>query len=257
MNLLSNALIATLKSALSKYSTSRIEDLGISKRMSYAKVMDSIGFAYCPDTEPPEIIELEGLMVRDLFKLAWKGIAETSLALSALSALTQKWIEEGGEVETPSPKVSEMIGLQRGMKVIAIGYMKNVIEELKKEGAQVVLYEDNHVYRCEAKRSGIESYPGNYVFLEDDADAIIATGSSLLDPRLSIVFEKVKSRAKLLIGPTATVHPYFASLLGATHVAGTYVPPENRGKVLTMLKLGYGYKRLIESGLVKKWFVKV
>ncbi len=254
--MLSSALIATLKSALSKYSTSKVEDIGISKRMSYAKVMDSIGFAYCPDTEPPQPIELEGLLVRDLFKLAWSGIAETSLALSALSALTQKWIDEGGNVEMPSPKVSEIIGAQRGMKVIVIGYMKNVIEELVREGAEVTLYEDNHVYRCEAKRLGVKSYPGNYVFLEEDADAIVATGASLLDPRLSLVFDKVKAKAKLLIGPTATVHPYFASLIGATHVAGSYVPPENREKTLTLLKLGYGYKRLTESKLILKWFAK-
>ncbi|UXD22779.1 hypothetical protein IPA_08170 [Ignicoccus pacificus DSM 13166] len=256
MNLLANALIATLRSPLSKYSSAKLEDFGIAKKLSYVKTLGAVGFAFAPEMEYPDFLPTKETFIRELFKRAWTGAPETSLALAALSAITQKWIDDGGEVEMPAPDLVEALGIDKGMKVLMIGYMAGVVEEVKEAGAEVVLYEDNYMLRCSAKDLGVKAYPGSYALLEEEADAIIATGSSLLDPRIAFVFDKVKAPVKALVGPTATVHPYFARLIGATHVGGSYVPPEKREEVLGMIKMGYGYKRLVRSGLIQKWFAR-
>jgi len=256
VNVLSNALIATLRSPLNRFSSAKLEDFGVSSKLSYAIVEGSVGFAYAPQAEAPSYVPSKNEYVRNVFKVAWKGPIETSLALATLSALTQLWIDEGGEVDFKDLDLISLLGLKEGDKVIMIGYMKNVLKHLVKSGIKVVLYEDNYRFRCEAREEGVEAYPGSYVLLEQGGDAIIATGSSLLDPRSTIIFEKLDAKEKLLIGPTATVHPYFAKLVGATMVGGSYVKPENREKALRLIKAGYGYKKLVKAGLVEKWFAK-
>jgi uncharacterized protein (DUF4213/DUF364 family) len=254
--LLASALVATLKSPLSKYSSAKLEDFGIAKKLSYVKTLGAVGFAFAPEMEHPDFLPTKDTFVRELFKKAWTGAPETSLALAALAAITQKWIDDGGEVEMPAPSLVEALGISKGMKVLMVGYMAGVVEELKEAGAEVTLYEDNYMLRCSAKDLGIKAYPGSYALLEEEADVIIATGSSLLDPRIAFIFDKVKANAKALIGPSATVHPYFARLIGATHVGGSYVPPDRREEILNMIKMGFGYKRLVKSALVQKWFAK-
>ena len=256
MNALSNALIATLRSPLNSFSSSKLEDFGVSSKLAYAIVEGSVGFAYAPEAEAPSYIPSRNEYVRNVFKAAWKGPIETSLAMATLSALTQLWIDRGGEVEFGNKDLIAILGLKEGDKVIMVGYMRNVMMEFVRNKIKVVLYEDNHKFRCEAKEMGVEAYPGSYIILEEGGDAIIATGSSLLDPRSLIIFEKLDAKEKLLIGPTATVHPYFAKLMGATAVGGSYVKPENREKVLNLIKVGYGYKKLVKMGLIEKWFAR-
>ncbi len=256
MNLLANALIATIRSPLSKYSSAKLEDFGIAKKLAYVKTLGAVGFAFAPEMEHPEFLPTKDTFIRELFKYAWTGAPETSLALAALSAITQKWIDDGGEVEMPAPPLVEALGIGRGTKVMMIGYMAGVVEELVEAGAEVKLFEDNYMLRCTAKDKGVKAYPGSYALLEEDADVIIATGSSLLDPRITFIMDKVRAKIKAFIGPTATVHPYFARLMGATHVGGSYVPPDKRDEVLNMIKMGYGYKRLVKAGVVQKWFAR-
>jgi len=256
LNMLSNALLATLKSPLTKWSSAKLSDFGVGRKLSYALVEGRLGFAFVPDAEAPDFVPEPGMYVRKLFLHAWKGPVETSLALASMSALTQLWIDSGGEVEMPPPKLAEALGIEKGETVILIGHMKGIIKDLLDAGASVRLYEDDPQLRCEAKEMGVEAYPGSYILLEGEADVIIATGSSLLDPRSVFAFEKIPARVKALIGPTATIHPYMAKLLGATHVGGTYVPREEQGKVLSLLKAGYGYRRLLRAGLLRKWFAK-
>ncbi len=256
MNLLANALLATLRSPLSKYSSAKLDDFGYTKKLSYTIVNGRLGFAFAPEAEAPSFVPEEGMYVRKLFLQAWRGLVETSLALAAMNSLTQLWIDEGGEVEMPAPPLTEALEIAKGEKVIVIGFMKGVVEEIVNAGAQVVLYEDDYKLRCEARDLGVEAYPGSYVLLEDSADVIIATGSSLLDPRSLNAFERIPAKRKALIGPTASLHPYFAKLVGATHVGGTYVPKENQERVLTLIKAGYGYKKLVRMKLLKKWFAK-
>ncbi|ABU81391.1 Rossmann-like domain-containing protein [Ignicoccus hospitalis] len=256
MNVLSNALLATLKSVLSQYSSSRVEDYCLCRKLSYALVDGRMGFAFLPECEGlTEVVEPKAY-VRKVFSLAWKGEAETSLALATMSALTHKWIDEGGEVDFDSTSLIDVVDIKKGDKVIMIGYMRRVLDEIVERGARVILYEDNYRLRCEAKQLGVEAYPGSYVLLEDSAEVVIATGASLLDPRGPYVLDKVSAKEKVLLGPTATVHPYFAKLLGATRVGGSYVPKESQEKVLSAIKAGYGYHKLVKLGLIKRWFAK-
>lgn len=254
--MLANALIATIRSPLSAYSSAKLEDFGIAKKLAYVKTIGAVGFSFAPEMEHPDFLPSKETFVRELFKFAWKGAPETSLALAALSAITQKWIDDGGKVEMPPPPLVDALEIEKGVKVMMIGYMSGVVDELLEAGATVTLYEDNYMLRCNAKDKGIEAYPGSYALIEENADVIIATGASLFDPRIALVFEKVKASKKALIGPTATAHPYFARLIGATHVGGSYVPPEKREELLNMIKMGYGYKRLVKKGLIMKWFSK-
>ena len=254
--MLSNALLATLKSPLTKWSSAKLSDFSFGRRLSYALVEGRLGFAFAPEAEAPSFVPEPGMYVRKLFLQAWKGPVETSIALAAMAALTHLWIDEGGNVEMPAPPITEILNIKKDDKVILIGHIKGVISELLEAGAKVKLYEDDPKLRCEAKDLGVEAYPGSYILLEEEGDVIIATGSSLLDPRSVYAFEKLPARAKMLVGPSATVHPYFAKLVGATHVGGTYVPKENQDKVLTLIKSGYGYRKLVKGGLLKKWYAK-
>ncbi len=256
MNALVNALVATLRSPLNQFSSSKLEDFGVTNKLAYTIIEGAVGFAYASRAEAPSYVPSKNEYVRNVFKVAWKGPIETALALASLSALTQLWIDKGGEVDFEDKDLVSLLGLKEGDKVIMVGYMKNVLLDLVKKGMKVVLYEDNYQFRCEAKENGVEAYPGSYILLEEGGDALIATGSSLLDPRSLIVFEKIDAKEKLLIGPTATVHPYFAKLMGATMVGGSYVKPEKRERALNLIKAGYGYKKLVKLGLIEKWFAR-
>ncbi len=223
-----------------------VEEWGLAKRNSFVLAKGYLGFAFLPESEPLCCVPKT---IGEALSLAWRGVAETSLALSAMFLLTNMWIEMERKVNF----VEKVLPVEVEGKVIMIGYMEGVAKRINGE---VVIYEDNHILRCKAKEMGFKSFPGSYFLLEKEADAIIATGASMLDPRILHV-QRVRAEKKILMGPTASVLPWVARALGFTHVAGSYVERERRREVLEKIKAGYGYKRLSREGVVKKWYYEV
>ncbi len=223
-----------------------IEEWGLTRRNSYVYARGYLGFAFLPESEPLCCVPKT---ITEALALAWKGTAETSLALASMFLLTNMWIDKGGKVNF----VEKALPFELEGKVIMVGYMEGVAKAIKGE---VVVYEDSYILRCRAKELGFKAYPGSYLLLEKEADAVIATGASLLDPRILHV-QRIRAEKKILMGPTASVLPFVASSLGFTHVAGSYVEKDKRKEVMEKIKAGYGYKRLSREKVVKKWYYEV
>ena len=249
---LADILLRVLGRELGAWSHVRLIDYGFTPYFSYALSEDGfLGVAYNPGGACSRCFEA-GETVFELASLAWLGSVETSLALAAFSTATQAWIhEDPGRVEMPAPPVDQWAP-RLGGEALLVGYMRGVGEELEKLGYKVRVVEDNPILRREAEEKGFETYPGSYIYMLRPR-LIVASGASLLDPRLYFYMKSLGEPYAILLGPTATIHPEAARLLGFTCVGGSYIDPGKTDRALRLLKLGAGYHELRRRGLIDKW----
>ncbi|BEP16801.1 hypothetical protein PYJP_01530 [Pyrofollis japonicus] len=216
-----------------------------------------VGFAFAVPEAPlhVEVIEDEHSL-GELMGLAWQHPLLTSVALAAANAAMQALVDDEEDVVCFSCDLLEMLGLRKGDRVAIIGYVHRVadmIADIVGRG-NVVLYEDNPMHRLDAAEKGLAARPGNQFLIEaEDYDVVLATGASLVDPRLMAALERRMPRVFAMVGPTSSFHPGTARQLGLTVYGGSHVPRENRDRVLRRIKAGYGFKAI--SKLVRKWSV--
>jgi uncharacterized protein (DUF4213/DUF364 family) len=251
---LRDVLLAVLEERLGRWRDLRLREAGLAPHFSYVVLENgAVGMAYNPGDRCALCLE-EGFeaSIEGLLELAWRGPVETSLALAAFSAVTQSWIDEDrGAVCMPAPPLSHYAPREGG-EALMVGYMRGMAEELVSLGYGVVVLEDDARLLEEARARGLEAYPGSYMYVFRPR-LLVATGASMLDPRLHAYMASLRDTWSILVGPTATMHPEAAFRLGFHCVGGSYVSPENRGKILRLLKLGAGYHLLWRRGLVEKW----
>ena len=243
----------------SAYGREPVVELGVTRKWVYLVTRSgALGIAYAEPQEPlPEEI-LENRSLADLMALAWQHPLLTSVALAAANAAMQLAVDAGDVEVEYGVSVVDLLDIERGDRVALVGYMEKVAAELEARAGRgnVTVYEDNQVHRAEALEKGYTAKPGNQLLAEaEEYTVIVATGASLLDPRLATAVEKAKPKAFALVGPTASFHPETARALGATAYGGTYIPREARDKVLKLVRAGYGYKALRKH--VKKWSIRL
>jgi len=161
-------------------------------------------------------------------KLDSLNIIERTLGMAALNALSQYRIDlseakEGDVVEILDPSIG---------RVAVIGNMPPVVEGLKGRGFEVMVFERNpKLWDRETLSDALEYW------LLPRADAVIASGSAILNGSLDMLLERSK-RAKIFVltGPTAQLLPEFLRGEGVTHLASMMVVDIE--SALVKLKLG-------------------
>ncbi|HIQ23965.1 MAG TPA: hypothetical protein EYH50_02835 [Pyrodictium delaneyi] len=258
-----NALARALKDALRAVKKEyplldeRVEEIAVSRRFTLVKLAGKgIGIAFSGDYEPPpEELILRETTASELARYAWRHPSLTSLALAAVNAATNMLIEKSPKLDglTHDRDVVEVIDPGLEEAIALVGYIQGVARKLARRAAKIVVYEDNPTHRALAREDGFTVYPGNQLLLDsDNYDIIVATGASLLDPRILLVFSSAKrARLRGFIGPTSSFHIAAARHLGADFIAGISVPSRYRDVVTRLAKAGYGFKRI--SRFAAKW----
>jgi uncharacterized protein (DUF4213/DUF364 family) len=253
---LARALLSPYAGRLSSYASIRAREVGLGRKWVYVVAETGhVGFAFAVPEAPlhAEIIEEEHSL-GELMGLAWQHPLLTSVALAAANAAMQALVDDEKDVVCFSCDLLDLLGLRRGDRVAIIGYVHRVADMVADIVGKdnVILYEDNPMHRLDAAERGLAARPGNQFLIEaGDYDVVLATGASLVDPRLIAALERRMPRVFAMVGPTSSFHPETARQLGLTAYGGSHVPGDNRDRVLRRIKAGYGFKAI--SKLVEKW----
>ncbi|RUM47360.1 MAG: hypothetical protein DSY37_02955 [Hyperthermus sp.] len=254
--LLASALIEAFERHLSEFSRLVPVEVGLGRRFSYVYTDSGhLGLAYAPQDEPIPAKILSAPSLIDIVRYAWQHPVASSLALAAANAAMSALIDRDRGVVRFGGDVVEELGVGAGDRVALVGYVEGVASALIDRGARLVVYEDNPMHRRWAERSGLTVLPGSQIVLGvEDYDYLIATGASLIDPRLVHVLLEARGKKSVraaVVGPSSSFHPYAAVRLGFNVIAGSYVPRVFRETVLRLVKAGYGFRAI--RGFVEKW----
>ncbi len=167
------------------------------------------------------------------------NIIERCLGFATLNAISQYHLQEIENVDVFKEMVVK--GVER---VAVVGNIKPLIAKLRKN-FDVVVFERNPKLRCQALSDCFE-----YELLPK-FDAVFVSGTALVNGTLDFIVERARNaKFKVLIGPTAQIHPKLAK--GLTHLASMRVV--NIEKALMGLKLGSW--RIFESAC-ERYTIKV
>ncbi len=167
------------------------------------------------------------------------NIVERCLGFATLNAISQYHMRKFENVDVFEEMVAE--GVKR---VAVVGNIKPLVAKLKKN-FDVVVFERNPKLRCQALSDCFE-----YELLPK-FDAVFVSGTALVNGTLRLIIDRAKNaKFKVLIGPTAQIHPKLAE--GLTHLASMRVVDID--KALMGLKLGSW--RIFESAC-EKYTIKV
>ena len=240
---------------MSSYGSLVAREVGLARKWVYVVTeAGHLGIAFAGNDAPlPEEV-LEGHTLAELMGLAWQHPLLSSLALAAANAAMNAVIDDEPGVVCFSCDFIEQLGLEPGERIAIVGYVHRVADIIAESVGRdnVILYEDNPVHRREASERGLEARPGNQLLVElDEVDKVVATGASLVDPRLWVALLHAEPRLVGVVGPSSSFHPLSARLLGFHVIGGSYIPIESRERVLRLVKAGYGFRGI--SRLVRKW----
>lgn len=252
---LAEALLSPFTGRLSSYGSLVVREAGLARKWVYVVTeAGHLGIAFAIGDAPlPEEVLGEHTL-GELMGLAWQHPLLSSLALAAANAAMSAVIDDDPGAVCFDCDFIELLSLEQGERVAIVGYVHKVADIIAESVGRenVVLYEDNPVHRREASERGLEARPGNQLLVElDGFDKVVATGASLVDPRLWAALLHAEPKLVGVVGPTSSFHPLSARLLGFHVIGGSYIPPESRNHVLRLVKAGYGFRGL--SRLVKKW----
>lgn len=258
-NALTRALRDALKAVKDEYPllNESVEEIAVSRRFTLVRLASgSIGIAFLGEYEPPpEELILGSVTVSELAQYAWRHPSLTSLALAAANAATNVLVEKKPHLEglMYNRDVVDMVNPGPEESIALVGYVRSIARKLAARAGKIVVYEDDPMHRAFAREDGFITYPGSQLLLDaEDYDVIIATGASLLDPRIIAVFANAKkARLRGFVGPTSSFHIAAARPLGADFIAGISIPSSRRDTVARLVKAGYGFKRI--SRFVTKW----
>ncbi len=232
---------------------SRIIDICIGRRLVYVEVEGGyIGVSFSPSLEPPDE-SIVALSLAELVSLAWQHPTLSSLALAGMSATLCYSIDSSEQLKELYWWVNllDLIDLTGVRRLGMVGFIEPLAKAARRQGVEVLVYDDNEVHRALAAREGFRAFTGSQLLADiEDLDYIIASGSALIDPRLILLARRSGIRYSL-VGPSSSIPPAVAKTIGAEAVCGCYIPPRVRLKVKTLVKLGYGFKKV--SRLVSKW----
>ncbi|KSW11387.1 hypothetical protein CF15_00535 [Pyrodictium occultum] len=258
-NLLRRALETSLRAVREAYPSldERIEEIVLARRFILVRLRGpGVGLAFVGDYEPPpEELVLREVRVSELVRYAWGHPTLTGLALAAVNAATDALVKDSPSLPglVKGGDVVEIVNPGPGELVALVGYIEGIARRLAERGARVVVYEDNPTHRALARRDGFKVNPGSQLLLDaDDFDIVLASGASLVEPRIGLVLQAAKrARLRGFVGPTSSFHAAGAEALGVDFVAGVSVPRHNEDVVVKLVKAGYGFRRV--SSHVTKW----
>ena len=136
---------------------------------------------------------------------------ERTIAIAAVNALNQK---KAADFPDDKGCLTDAIKASPGSKIAMVGFFGPVIKQLESIGAETVVYDIG-------KGSGkAEDF---YPFLENEADSLILTSTSLLNQSTEDILGYIKNRKipAVMLGPTTIMEPEIYSHLPVTILAGT------------------------------------
>ncbi len=153
------------------------------------------------------------------------NIIERTLGLAAINAVSQYYLEVVDEEK-------DAIELIEEEKVAVIGNMPPIVKALKDKNKKVFVFERNpKLWDRETLSDALE-----YILLPE-MEAVIVSGSALLNCTLDMILERSKRAKKIILtGATAQALPEFFKGTGVTHLASAKVIDIE--KALINLKLG-------------------
>ncbi len=164
---------------------------------------------------------------------------ERQLGFALLNAYSQYLYDQIGSIDLSNDvDASDAIDISGYDMVLFIGDIRPLVERVRVRAREVFVLEDDPCRRS-------DSLPGTYIsFIGDRADIVFITGSALVNGSMDYILDMIsRAREKVLVGPTAQLHPVFLKDTGITRIAGCYVlDPE---KVIGGLKLGYGTRWIL------------
>ncbi len=238
-------------SVLRKWASLTVEEVIVGARYSLVRAGDALGIFYSHHWENPGPVRETGWALRYAWRLLARldsTLSERSAAWGAVAAATNAWIDETpGAVRVVGDEAEEL-GLYDAGSVAMVGFVEPLAEKLAGRGVRVVVFERApSVRRWEG---GVRVYPDTYAVArleEGGFDAVLVTGSSLAHPgvalRLAEAARSGGARVVVLLGPSASIHPWLCARLGYTHVASSHPPRETRGALRDMVARGFGYRR--------------
>ncbi|WP_457754440.1 Rossmann-like domain-containing protein [Thermococcus sp.] len=156
------------------------------------------------------------------------NIIERTLAIATINAVSQYYIDLS---KAKRKDVTELLD-DSIEKVAVIGNMHPIVKTLKERGFDLYVFERNlKLWDRETLSDSLEYW------LLPEMDAIIVSGSALVNATLDMILERSK-KVKLIVltGPTAQLLPELLEGSGVTHLASMKVL--NTEKALIRLKLG-------------------
>ncbi len=236
---------------LRKWASLRVDKIVIGSKYSLIRAGESLGIFYSHMWENPGPVRETGWALRYAWRLLARldtTLSERSAAWGAVAAATNAWIDETPGAVKPVRYEAEELGLYNAASIAMVGFVEPLAEKLASAGVRVTVFERSLASR--RWEGVIPVYPDTYAvnaLREGGYDAVLVTGSSLAHPgaaaSLAEAAREGGARLRILLGPSASIHPWICSRLGYTHVASSHPPREVRVELEDMVARGYGYRK--------------
>jgi uncharacterized protein (DUF4213/DUF364 family) len=225
------AFTAELGSSLRRWASLRLVDYVVGLRYTYVELEGG----WCGAAATPYWLGVERLGFLDmrapqptpntLARMALETghplafsllIAAANAATSALIASQPtEWLGPGDVAS-----IVEELGARR---VVMVGFMEELAARLRRAGVEVEVAEADRQLAQRASLLGFRLLGGLQLFEAlGKADAVVASGSMLVDPCTATEILEASRGPVVLVGPTSSFHPRIACRLGASWVAGVY-----------------------------------
>lgn len=155
-------------------------------------------------------MDVEGKPATELLSLIHsEKLIERASALAMANALNAR---RSREMERDSGDLSDKLG---GRKYAMVGYFGPVVNQLKKKGIQIVAIDES---------KGIGDSDAFYRYLEEEAEALILTSTSLINGSTESILERLRPETKtILLGPTTPMIPEAFAALPVDYLGGIAV----------------------------------
>lgn len=269
-SILARVFFEALNSPLRSWASQRIVEAFIGVKRTYVELEDGwCGVSLTPywkRDEPRRPIRLFEETPRSLARRLEREENSyiASLAIASINATTSAWIASTAtpqlRVVSEKQNVLSVLGVNSSDYVVVLGYMRRVAYNAKRLGASVLVADlDRDLLRM-AVEDGFTAVPGDSPRILEEvgkASVVVFSGSSLLEPELTL--EEVKlaknARIRLLIGATSSFHPLIAEKLGFNALAGVWLDPRICLSVRNSLASGLGLSRVGRVRIVEwLWF---
>lgn len=219
--------------------------------------VEAMGVALTPLVEasdyeawnPPRVLESS---MKEIIQLSTSiHMFERVLGVATINAVSQYVLRYRLEDLSTGMNTIEILEEEGASTVGIIGYMKPLVDELKKRGFKVMVFERSILWRHgEALSDCLEPR------ILPEAEALVITGAALLNDTLDIVLDyATNSRVNILAGPTAQQHPFLLKGLKINYVQSSLILDVERARRL--LKITAWHKALFGEETSKTYTLKV
>ncbi len=198
---------------------------------------------------PPRVLESS---LKEMIQLSTSiHMFERVLGIATINAVSQYFLRGRSENLNFGKNTIEILEEEGVSTVGVVGYMKPLIDSLKKRDFKVIAFERSILWRHgEALSDCLEPR------ILPKVEALVITGAALLNDTLDIVLNyAMNSRVNILVGPTAQQHPFLLKGLKIDYAQSSLILDVDRAKRL--LKITAWRKALFCKETSKTYTLKL